>query len=105
MIRDANKSMGDWYRLFAYCIGTNHNCNTGQPMKSFILNIKDELEPTEVTTVDTTMTGSGPTTEPVSSGGQNSTQETTGQGPVSKGISSHAVIAWTVSAAIIVFLI
>lgn len=104
--KEATKSMEDWYGLYAYCQGSNHKCDTEQPMKSFMLNIEDKLESMKVTTVET---GSDPT-EPVSSVEQNPTQETkvttsTGsgsQGPVSKGVTNLAVIAGAVSGVIVV---
>lgn len=107
-LKEATKSMEDWYGLYAYCQGSNHKCDTEQPMKSFMLNIEDKLESMKVTTVET---GSDPT-EPVSSVEQNPTQETkvttsTGsgsQGPVSKGVTNLAVIAGAVSGVIFVVL-
>lgn len=40
-IKETTKSMNGCYRLFAYCLGADHNCITDQPLESFVLRVKD----------------------------------------------------------------
>ncbi|CAH3045743.1 unnamed protein product [Pocillopora meandrina] len=101
-LRDITKSMEGCYSLYPYCLGFNHHCTIDQPLKSFMLSVKDKPEPTKVTTVEM---DSG-STEQVFSGKPSSTQASTNTGsgskePVSKGSTNHVIIAVAVSAAII----
>ena len=43
IMREANKSMEDFYRLHPYCLGSNHNCSTDQPLKSFVLTVEGKV--------------------------------------------------------------
>ncbi|XP_066017026.1 uncharacterized protein [Pocillopora verrucosa] len=36
-VRDVIKSVEGSYRLYPYCLGSNHHCTTDQPLKSFML--------------------------------------------------------------------
>lgn len=48
IMREVNKSMEDFYRLYPYCLGSNHNCSTDQPLKSFVLTIKGKVTLTPI---------------------------------------------------------
>ena len=48
IVREVNKSMEDFYRLYPYCLGSNHNCSTDQPLKSFVLTIKGKVTLTPI---------------------------------------------------------
>ena len=43
IMREVNKSMEDFYRLYPYCLGSNHNCTTDQPLKSFVLTVEGKV--------------------------------------------------------------
>ena len=42
-LKEITKSMEGFYRLYPYCLGTNHNCTTHQPLKSFMLFIEGRV--------------------------------------------------------------
>lgn len=43
-VRDVTESMEGCYRLYPYCLGSNHHCTTDQPLKSFILSVKGKVK-------------------------------------------------------------
>lgn len=48
IMREVNKSMEDFYRLYPYCLGSNHNCSTDQPLKSFVLTVEGKVTLTPI---------------------------------------------------------
>ena len=42
-LKEITKSMEGFYRLYPYCLGTNHNCTTHQALKSFMLFIEGKV--------------------------------------------------------------
>ena len=42
-LRAVTKLMEGYYRLYPYCLGSNHNCTTDQPLKSFSLFIEGKV--------------------------------------------------------------
>ena len=42
-LKEITKSIEGFYRLYPYCLGTNHNCTTHQPLKSFMLFIEGRV--------------------------------------------------------------
>ena len=42
-LRAVTKLMEGYYKLYPYCLGSNHNCTTDQPLKSFVLTVEGEV--------------------------------------------------------------
>ena len=42
-LRAITKLMEGYYKLYPYCLGSNHNCTTDQPLKSFVLTVEGEV--------------------------------------------------------------
>ena len=43
-VRDVTKSVEGCYRLYPYCLGSNHHCTTDQPLKSFMLSVEGKAK-------------------------------------------------------------
>ena len=42
-LRDVTKSMEGCYRVYPYCLGSNHHCTIDQPLKSFMLSVEGKV--------------------------------------------------------------